>query len=225
MERDKTIEIVPALLSKTEQDLKAKISSVDFVPILQIDLMDGRFVPEKTVGLESCRLLPHEKIIEYHLMVQEPILWMEALSGGESSIFQIHVESCDEDEMGVVRECAKSKRSKLCWALNPSTPAERIERNMDYIDELLVMTVHPGRSGQVYLEDMGEKIRALRREYPDIIIEVDGGVNEKTIPHAVGCGATRLAAASALFAKEDVFGAYKNLKRIANGAEIDSNGV
>jgi len=218
LENEDIIEIVPAILSKTSEDLGSKVSKVGFAPILQIDLMDGKFVGSKTVGLESLSNLPKDKIIEYHLMVENPMRWIEALPGGKNSIFQVHLESCDFDDREGIRDFVKSKGSELCWALNPGTDAGEVEDCVDYVNELLVMTVHPGKSGQSYISEMEKKISELRVDYPDLIIEVDGGINEKTIPRAVCAGSNRLAAASALFEHADILSVFDKLKQIANDA-------
>lgn len=215
------IEIVPAILSKDVDDLKKKLAAVDFAPILQIDFMDGKFVDNKTVGLEIVELLPKEKIIEYHLMVENPIEWIDKLPSGQNSIFQIHVETLDCDKAKIAKDLVKKKGSRICAVLNPESKIDRLEHCKGEFEEILVMTVHPGKSGQTYIHEMGSKITQLREKYPDIIIEVDGGVNENTIAHAVRAGANRLAAASALFEHKDTKAAFEKLEKIANDARSE----
>lgn len=209
------IEIVPAILSKTKQDLMQKISRVSSAPILQIDLMDGIFVNNKTIGLESLKSLPKNKIIEYHLMVSDPLEWIQKLPGGEKSIFQIHVESGERADLEEAAELVRQKESGLCWVLNPPTQVSMLE-GLEPAQEILVMTVYPGLSGQKYICEMEDKISELRSMDKNMIIEVDGGITEQTALRAVRAGANRLAAASTLFEKDDADLAYKELKTIVN---------
>ncbi len=214
----KLIEIVPAILSKTKDDFLQKVKQTVFTPIIQIDLMDGEFVDNKTINLDDINLSVFEnRVVEYHLMVKKPKDWIDKIPDGKNSIIQVHVESCmNETEQKEIAQMVLSKGCAMCWVLNPDTAIDKI-KYMKNVNELLVMTVYPGKSGQKYIPEMEKKISALRVKYPHIIIEVDGGVNEKTLVGAVKAGANRLVGASAIFSHEDTKQAYENLKKIANG--------
>ncbi|MFH1306337.1 MAG: hypothetical protein ABIH83_01610 [Candidatus Micrarchaeota archaeon] len=214
---EKEIEIVPAILVKTKEELMEKIKRVEFAPVLQIDLMDGIFVKNKTISMKDLENLPKNKEIEYHLMVSEPYNWIDKLPEGENSIFQVHVESANIEELDEIIKLVDVKKSRLCWAINPPTKIGILEKiGMGNACEILVMAVNPGYSGQSYISEIDRKMKLLREKYPEIIIEVDGGIVEETIPGAVKAGANRLACASAIFSKEDAEGAYKELKKLAN---------
>lgn len=212
------VEIVPAILSKTKEDLMQKISRVSEAAILQIDLMDGKFVNNKTIGLEELGELPRNKIIEYHLMVANPLEWVEKLPGGKNNIFEVHIESVDDEKVLAVKRLVEKKGSKLFWVVNPPTQISALEGKMDGVEGVLVMAVHPGKSGQSYIAEVERKMTALGAKYPGIVIEVDGGIDTKTAISAVKAGANRLAAASALFSKEDANKAYFELKKAAEDA-------
>jgi ribulose-phosphate 3-epimerase len=180
------IEILPAILSHTRADLMHKISQVPSAPALHIDLMDGRFVDNTTVGPDELDELPHNKIIEYHLMVREPIEWIRQLHRGKEKIFEVHVETLTgdgEDKLDDLLKAVKVQHGRLALAINPPTPIEKVE-----------------------------KLRFLRMHHPHLIIEVDGGVGLQTSPRAVAAGANRLAAANALFKAANPDEAYKHLK-------------
>ena len=213
---DEIIEIVPAILCKEAEEVAKKCAAVPSAPILQVDLMDGKFVENTTVGIEGLGALPREKIIEYHLMVKEPQKWIEKLPGGENSIFQVHAEGINEAQAKEIAALVRRKKSLLCWALNPPTPAGALEKIMQDAQEILVMGVHPGKSGQKYIFEVEGKIRQLREKYPDAIIEVDGGIDANTAPGAIRAGANRLVAASAIFSRKGPDEAYKGLKKLAN---------
>lgn len=211
------IEIVPAILVKTREELLARLRSVPSAPILQIDLMDDIFVPNKTIGIEELENSLPDKEIEYHLMVDEPLEWIRALPDGPKQIFQVHIESLKNDEeIAQLKKLVDSKGSKLCWAINPPTPIQRLEDHIDGVDEVLVMTVNPGFSGQSYIKECEQKMSWLRQRYPGLIIEVDGGVTKETARGAIDAGANRLAAASALFRQDDPDKAMLDFREYAN---------
>ncbi len=214
------IEVVPAILAYSPDEMRARIASVPDCPILQIDLMDGKFVNNKTVGLDELAdfSFPPGKLIEYHLMVADPLEWIGRLPAENETIFQVHIESVEPAGIPRVREAVRARglHCSLAWALNPPTPLPAIEPHLGGISEVLVMTVNPGFSGQKYLPEMEEKMRALRAAHPALTIEIDGGVDKSNAERAVNAGANRLAAASALFKQKNPQAACQELKRLAN---------
>jgi ribulose-phosphate 3-epimerase len=117
----------------------------------------------------------------------------------------------------VIETAVKKAGGRLGLAINPETPLEKLLPYAPKAQRILVMTVHPGFSGQKYIVGMEEKIRRLRKQFPTIDIEVDGGVNLKTAPGAYAAGANVLAAASAIFAADDLKSAIDALKKRAVG--------
>jgi ribulose-phosphate 3-epimerase len=210
-ERRMEPEIIPAILVKERGELLRRISLVrDFVRKVQIDVMDGAFVPNKTVGIEDLKDLP-EATYEFHWMVEDPISWIGQTPGNHMHLVHIETVSSFKD----VKEAVKKAGGRLGLALNPETPLEKVLPFVPEIEEVLVMTVHPGFSGQKYLPEMEDKIRALRKLHPSLDIEVDGGIGPETIGRAYAAGANLLAAASAIFSSEDIEGNVENLKRCA----------
>ncbi|MDE1798036.1 MAG: hypothetical protein KGH63_01360 [Candidatus Micrarchaeota archaeon] len=216
------IDVLPAILSHTREDLHEKIAKIPAAKALHIDLMDGRFVDNATVGTNDCDGLPADKIIEYHLMVREPVEWMRELAGGRERIYVVHFEALEAAGPGTLEEAlatAKEMDGELGIAINPPTPVEKLAKmlsdNPD-IAQALVMTVNPGWAGQSYISEMEEKMRFLRARHPKLTIEVDGGVGPKTAPGAAKAGANRFAAANALFKAPDANQAYRDLVRLLN---------
>jgi ribulose-phosphate 3-epimerase len=204
-------EIIPAILVKSREELLRRISIVkDHVNIIHIDIMDNEFVPNKTIGLESLHDLP-EASYGFHWMVRNPEKWIEATPGPHLHL--VHVETVASFES--VKSAVKKAGGRLGFALNPDTPLESVLSHMDGIEEILLMTVHPGFSGQKYIQGVESKIRRLRKLYPGLNIGADGGINKETIGRAYSAGANYLAAASAIFANPDIGKAVKELKECA----------
>jgi ribulose-phosphate 3-epimerase len=125
----------------------------------------------------------------------------------------VHIETLTSFE--AVRDAVQKAGGKLGLALNPDTPLEKVLPYAGLVEEVLVMTVHPGFSGQRYIPGMEEKIRELRKLYPKLDIEVDGGIGPETIGRAYAAGANLLAAASAVFSSDDIKENIENLRKCA----------
>jgi ribulose-phosphate 3-epimerase len=204
-------EVIPAILVKTREDLLRRIAQVrGLVREIQIDIMDGQFVPNKTIGIEDLLDLPEARY-EFHWMVRDPEKWIERIPGPHMHLVHIEaISSLDKAEAAV-----KKSGGRLGLAINPETPLEAILPLVPRAERVLVMTVRPGFSGQKYIYEMEHKVRRLRELFPKLDIEVDGGVNNETVPHAYSSGANLLAAASAIFASEDIKGAIEHLRKRA----------
>ncbi len=210
------IDIVPAILSYSREDLLSKASKVEAIsPALHIDIMDGVFVKNRTIGVKDALSVRTTKPVEYHLMVSDPLNYIEQLPGGQNSIFEVHIEAAKGKEKEVMGAVAR-KNSKLAFVINPSTPAEALLPLLPALRHVLVMAVVPGIDGQNYMPEVEGKMALFRQHAPGIIIEVDGGIKPDTIQRAVAAGANRLAAASALFGAPDPAEAYRKLHAIAN---------
>lgn len=204
-------EVIPAILVKTRGELLHRISQVrGLVKEIQIDIMDGVFVPNKTVGLEELMDLP-EAVYEFHWMVEDPEKWIIRIKGPHMHL--VHVETIVT--LDKVKAAIKKTGGRLGLALNPETPIEKLLPLVPEAERVLVMTVRPGFSGQKYIYEMEHKVRKLRQLFPRLDIEVDGGVNNETATHAYSSGANLLAAASAIFAAKDIKGAIAELRKRA----------
>lgn len=210
------IEIVPAILSHTEEDLIKKIQLVmPFVNFIQLDIMDGKFVPNKTVGgetVDEILQLPKAKY-EYHWMVNQPEKYIEKIKG--AAMHLVHIETVkDKAHFNLIKKTIHKNGGELGLAINPPTNLEKILPFVSEVNEVLIMTVNPGFSGQKYISSCEEKIKKLRKSYPKLNIEVDGGINLETGKRAREAGANILAAASAIFNEPDIQKAIEKLKKV-----------
>lgn len=195
------LEVIPAVLVKTKGELLEHISRVrSHVETIHIDIMDNKFVPNSTIGVEELQELPSGLGYEIHWMVQRPEEWIAKVKG--PYLHMVHVEAVESWEKVV--SAVKESGGRLGIALNPETPLEKIRPYLEKVQKVLVMSVHPGFYGQKYIREVEGKVKELKGMFPKIEIEVDGGINPETAGGAVAAGADDVAAASAIFAKPDV---------------------
>jgi len=207
------VEIIPAILVKKREELIDKIAKVKpYVRTIQLDIMDGKFVQNKTIGTDELKDLPKANY-EFHWMVFDPEIWIQKVPGNHLHL--VHVETVKSWDW--IEKAVKNAGGRLGIALNPDTPLEKIMPFIDRVEKVLVMTVYPGFSSQKYIPDMESKISDLRGKYPNMDIEVDGGINKDTISRAVKAGANHLAAASAIFSCETVGDGIRQLTAAAEG--------
>ena len=201
----KPLHIVPAILAGNARAARKLMKSVECcAAYAQIDVMDGTFVPNKTITPAALKHLKTPLKLEYHLMVAKPLPFVDKAwkSGAWSAIF--HLEACKRplDVRTVIRHI-KRRKMKAGLAINPETPANAVKPYLHLLDIVLVMTVHPGAAGQSFVTHTLDKIRQIRKWNKKIDIEVDGGINQYTVPKAVKAGANRLVVGSALYTARD----------------------
>jgi ribulose-phosphate 3-epimerase len=183
-----------------EQIAEAETAGVDWI---HIDVMDGHFVPNLTMGpfiVESCRRATRLPL-DVHLMVENPDSLLEAFAKAGASHLTVHVEACP-DLIGTLKKI-KTLGCTAGVTLNPDTPASHLEAVLPFAELVLVMTVHPGYSGQKFMEDVIPKVAEVRRMLDSLgstaWLEVDGGISPETIPQVRAEGADAFVAASAIF--------------------------
>ena len=176
--------------------------------LVHVDVMDGHFVPNITVGPLVVRALRRvtDLPLLVHLMIQEPDRYLKDFAGAGASGLCVHWETCPHLHRTV--EHAKEMGVLAGVALNPATPARLLEEILGYLDLVLVMTVDPGFGGQKFIEGTLGKIRQLINDLqPECMLEVDGGITPKTAPLVVAAGADVLVAGNSVFAHEAGVGA------------------
>ncbi|HID45703.1 MAG TPA: ribulose-phosphate 3-epimerase [Chromatiaceae bacterium] len=205
-------EIIPAILVQLREDLFDRIRKVKpYVDTVQIDIMDGMFVPNNTIGVKHLRGLPEGVKYELHWMVLNPERWIEKVHGDYLHI--VHVETIDS--LDDVQKIVKKNGGRLGIAINPGTQFEKVLPYLKKVDYVLVMTVNPGFSGQKYIKGMEERVREIRKKFKDIDIEVDGGLDKKTAYSAAAAGANKIVAASSIFKAFSIGKAVKELQESA----------
>lgn len=181
--------------------------------MLHIDVMDGHFVPNLTLGAPvlACLRQKSGMFLDVHLMISDPLRYIDDFVEAGADLITFHVES-DSDPMACIRKL-RSHGVRVGITLKPDTPLSAIEPYLDQVDMALVMTVEPGFGGQSFLPGMMDKVRALRTARPVFDIQVDGGMNEQTAKIAVQAGANILVAGSYVFGAPDAAQAIASLKQ------------
>ena len=213
-----TIEIVPSILSADFARLADEIAVVASagVSMVHLDVMDGHFVPNITIGppviakLRKCSSL----VFDTHLMISEPGKYAEHFVEAGADHITFHIEVADEPQRLIDKLHNLGCSAGIC--LNPETPVEAIEGVGPLCDMVLVMTVRPGFGGQEFMTEAAKKISRVREIVgPDIRIEVDGGIDTQTTPIVVSYGADTLVAGNAIFAKTDRIAAINAIREAA----------
>jgi len=169
---------------------------------LHLDVMDGHFVPNLTIGhpvIKCLRKNIPNVYFDAHMMVAKPEQWIEEMAGAGVNQYTFHIESATSEKIPEIIRKIKEADMKVGLGIKPKTDVNVLSEFINDIDVVLIMTVEPGFGGQKFMSDMMEKIRWLRKTYPQLVhIEVDGGVNMKTINECAQAGANMIVSGSAL---------------------------
>jgi len=217
------IRIAPSLLScdfgrLAEEVRAAEAAGADWI---HFDVMDGRFVPNITVGplvVEAVRKVT-KLPIDVHLMIVEPERYVEAFARAGADVISVHAEA--SPHLHRTLQAIRAAGARPAVALNPSTGLEAVEYVLGDCEMVLVMTVNPGFGGQGFIEACTEKVRRLRAladaRHPALEIEVDGGVKPETAAAVAAAGANVLVAGTAIFGQKDYRAAIRALREAAGG--------
>ncbi|HEX5258837.1 MAG TPA: ribulose-phosphate 3-epimerase [Sphingomicrobium sp.] len=197
--------IAPSILSADFAKLGEEVRAVDEAGAdwIHIDVMDGHFVPNLTIGPGVVKALrPHtQKPFDVHLMIAPVDPFLDAFAEAGADIITVHPEAGPHLHRSVQRVKGLGKRAGV--SLNPATPAKALDYVLEEVDLVLVMSVNPGFGGQKFISSQLRKIEAIAKriakESLDIIVEVDGGIDPDTARQAVDAGATALVAGTAVF--------------------------
>lgn len=207
--------ILPSLLQCDFANLQREVEALEGsgIQVLHLDVMDGHFVPNLTYGmpvLASLRKVT-SLLIDVHLMISDPITYAPQFAEAGADLVSFHVEAVADPSS--LLESLKEQGVLAGLAINPSTPWELIADRLDPCDFALVMSVDAGFGGQGFQPVALERLRAVRAERgADFLLEVDGGVNTRTIESCVHAGADLLVVGSAIFGKSDIASAITDLR-------------
>jgi len=209
------IKVAPSLLSADFSCLAREIKKVELAgaDMLHIDVMDGHFVPNITIGpvvvkyIRRVTRLP----LDVHLMIENPEKFISAFVKAGSDMITLHIETISKSKLKSQKAKLNARGVKLGISLNPATPLTKVKRVLSLVDFVLVMSVNPGFGGQAFIPKALIKIRQLRSIY-DGDIAVDGGINEKTAKQVVKAGANILAVGSYIFGAKDVKSAIERIR-------------
>jgi ribulose-phosphate 3-epimerase len=219
------VRIAPSILSADFANLERDILAVSEADLLHVDVMDGHFVPNLTLGLpivrRLCEVAPMP--VDVHLMIEDPDSWAVRYADAGAFSVTYHFEAAARP-----RRVARDLRAagvRAAVAIKPGTPVERAIELLDEVDMVLVMTVEPGFGGQEFMGDMMPKLEALRAAVEaagaDVWLQADGGVARDTIATVVRAGADTLVAGSAIYGAHDVAAEVASLRELGERALRD----
>jgi len=199
------IKIAPSLISSDFSNLHSELKKLKDAgaDLVHIDIMDGHFVPNITIGPDIVSCLRNKSSLPFdvHLMIENPDLYIERFIDAGADIISIHVEACTHIHRTI--QNIKKYNVKTGVALNPSTSLDTIKWLLSEIDIVLIMTVNPGFSGQSYISNMTNKIKELKNMIDsnnlNVDIEVDGGINFQNVNSVISAGANIIVSGATVF--------------------------
>jgi ribulose-phosphate 3-epimerase len=211
--RASEILIAPSILASDFVNLASELRSIESADLIHVDVMDGHFVPNLTIGPPVVAAIKKvtTRPLDVHLMVESPETYLEHYIDAGADILGVHVEACPHlhGTLGEIRKIGerKGRAVRSCAVLNPSTPAKTLKYVLDEVDQILVMTVNPGFGGQSFIEAMLPKIEKIRgwieKQGLTIDLQVDGGVTKDNIGRAASAGANVFVAGTSVFGEDD----------------------
>jgi len=205
------IKIAPSILSADLSKVNNEIKEVEeYSDLIHVDIMDGIFVPPRTIDSDFVRKINTKVPLDVHLMVHEPSdsYIKRFIDVGAYSI-TIHEEACKNPANQI--NFIKKNKAKAAISIKPNTSLDKIKKYLDIVDMVLIMTVEPGWAGQKFIESTMPKVAELRNLKPELDIEVDGGINHYTARTSLDAGANIFVAGSSIFGKKDRVAAIKEI--------------
>ena len=229
----KPIKISPSILSADFMHLADQIALIEDAGAgyIHVDVMDGHFVPNLTMGVPIIKQL--KKIanipLDVHLMIDNPLDELQWFLDAGSDIVTVHAEALDTASMREAVERIHAAGAKACISLKPATQVSAIATLLPELDMVLVMSVEPGFSGQSYIEGTEDKVaqvvafaRMVGNE--NLLIEVDGGIGTATVERVARAGADVLVCGNAVYAADDPASALQSIEALGNAARLDALG-
>ncbi|MDD5476651.1 MAG: ribulose-phosphate 3-epimerase [Candidatus Omnitrophica bacterium] len=210
------IKIAPSILSADFTHLALELKKVEEAgaDLIHVDVMDGHFVPNITIGPQVVKYLRKATSLplDVHLMIENPAKYVDAFVKAGSDMITVHIETVSLGELSAIAKKLKAKGVKLGISLNPGTPLTKIKKALTLVDFVLVMSVNPGFGGQAFIPGAINKIKQLRAIFKKDI-SVDGGINNITAKLVKNAGANVLAAGSYIFGAKNIKKAVNSLRR------------
>ncbi|MBN2099152.1 MAG: ribulose-phosphate 3-epimerase [Dehalococcoidia bacterium] len=213
----RTCRVVPAILTDDPQALAKMVRQAEtFADFVQVDIMDGRFVPSRSVVCRDVAVLEPKLRWEVHMMVRQPEeqLHCFAMAGAEKIVFHFEAASCPLRIIKLIRHLGV----KVGLAVNPETPLTTTLSLADSVDSVLFLTVHPGFYGAEFLPEVLDKVVELRDRKPNLEIGVDGGIKKGNIDEVARTGLDFICVGSAILMQPDPAAAHRHLQSLADQA-------
>jgi len=207
------MKIVPAILTDDAHDFQDKLSQCEkFCGLAQVDVMDGKFVPSKSVGLEVLSSIKTRLELEFHLMVDNPLEYLDAAkkSGIKRIIFHYESKFTPHDEL---MDKIKALDMQAGLAINPQTQISQVEHLFSGIDLLLFMAVNPGYYGSPFIPEVLDKVKRVAEKKHGFILALDGGVKESNILDIKRAGVELACVGSGIFKGDDIAENYRKLAK------------
>lgn len=209
--------ITPSILSCNLAQLQEEIDSIEsYADWIQVDVMDGHFVDNLTFGAPVVKCIETRLPLDIHLMVTNPADRLSeflALPGVKNITFHAEAAESETERLNLIQEIHTGGVGAGI-AVKPGTPLSEIENVLSVIDLVLIMSVEPGFSGQAFRGEVLDKVKELRTRYPDLMIQMDGGIDAKTAPLCIEAGANNLVSASYIFSAKDRAKAIADLRSV-----------
>ena len=204
------VKVAPSILSADFCNLERDIDLIRSADMVHVDVMDGMFVPNITIGVPVVKSIRKhtDMFLDVHLMIDKPVRYVEAFAKAGADLLCVHLEADHPtriaESLRIMDEC----KVKKAVALRPITSADAVLPYIEQLDMVLVMTVEPGFGGQAFMEhqlDTIARVREIIEKYnPNCLLEVDGGINAKTAKQVVAAGANVLVAGSAVYGAPNI---------------------
>jgi ribulose-phosphate 3-epimerase len=206
------VKIAPSILGADYGDLNHYLQELEpFSDMFHVDVMDGNFVPNLSIGAPVVKCIKTTILLDCHLMINNPDKYIKDFAEAGAHIITIHAEASKNLKKDI--EFIQSFNCLAGVSINPKTPVKKIEKILPLVDLVLIMSVEPGFGGQKFMPEVLSKIQEIRSQYPNLDIEIDGGIDHQTAPMARAMGANVFVAGSYILKSDNPKEAADRLRK------------
>ena len=208
--------IAPSILSSDFANLESEIKRLEKngADWVHVDVMDGHFVPNLTIGAPVVKAINKvtELPLDVHLMIENPEKYIKDFAEAGSDLITFHYEATKEKTLDVINLIRSYEKIKVGISIKPKTSVKEIEQYILLVDMVLIMTVEPGFGGQKFMQDCADKIKEVKAISKDVIVEVDGGINNITAEYCKDLGVNAMVAGNYVFSNDNMKEAIASLR-------------